>query len=130
VRVAIEKVEGVEAVEVSLRKAGADVRLRPGNTLSLEQLRQLVKTTGFVSRDATVTAIGTAREDKSRLTVAVSGTTSVLSVSRERSDAAAYTLLAQVASSAKPVMFEIAGVVVRQRDGSDEVAITSLTPSR
>ena len=43
---------------VSLEHASADVRLRTGNTITLAQLRSIIRKNGFTSKDATVTAVG------------------------------------------------------------------------
>ena len=57
-RVAISKVDGVEAVDVTLKRGVAHIRLREGNTITLAQLRRIIKDAGYSSRDAVVTAIG------------------------------------------------------------------------
>ena len=56
--VAIKKREGVESVDVSLEKATADIRLKPGNTVTLPQLRQIIRQSGYPTKDAQVEARG------------------------------------------------------------------------
>ena len=56
--VAVRKLSGVESVDVSLEKASADIRLKPGNTITLPQLRELIKTNGYPTKDAHVEARG------------------------------------------------------------------------
>ena len=73
VRVAIQKIDGVESVTLSLERAEADIRLRQDNRVSLDQFRQIVKANGFEPRQATVTAVGTVREVGGRLAFEVSG---------------------------------------------------------
>jgi len=55
----MQKVEGVEAVEVSLNEGRVRVRLKPGNRVDLERLRQVVADQGFTPREARVTVRGT-----------------------------------------------------------------------
>ena len=57
--VAIKKLEGVESIEVSLEKANADIRLKPGNTITVPQLRRIIRQSGYPTRDATIEARGT-----------------------------------------------------------------------
>ena len=56
--VAIKKLDGVEAVDVSLEKATADIRLKPGNTITMPQLRKLIRQAGYPTKDARVDARG------------------------------------------------------------------------
>jgi copper chaperone CopZ len=58
VSVAVRKVEGVESIDVSLEKAVADIRLKPGNRVTLAQLRAAIKKNGYATRDADVEARG------------------------------------------------------------------------
>jgi hypothetical protein len=44
----------VDSVEVSLNQGLATVKLKPGNTVTLEQLRKAVEKNGFVTRQADV----------------------------------------------------------------------------
>lgn len=55
----MKKLDGVESVDVSLEKATADIRLRPGNTITLPQLRRLIRQSGYPTKDARVDARGT-----------------------------------------------------------------------
>jgi len=59
VSVAIRKLDGVESVDVSLEKASAAIRLRPGNTITLPQLRRIIREAGYPTKDAKVEARGT-----------------------------------------------------------------------
>ena len=60
--VAIKKLDGVESVDVSLEKARADIHLKPGNTITLPQLRRIVRQAGYPTKDAQVDARGTVVE--------------------------------------------------------------------
>lgn len=54
----MKKLDGVESVEVSLEKATADVRLKPDNKITLTQLRQTIRKSGYPTRDAQIEARG------------------------------------------------------------------------
>jgi copper chaperone CopZ len=54
----MQKLNGVESVEMSLERASATIRLRPGNRVSLPALRQIVKDNGFRATEATSPASG------------------------------------------------------------------------
>jgi hypothetical protein len=56
--VALEKVEGVEAVEVSLNEGLARIRLRPENRVEFERIARLVEEKGFTPRQAEVRVAG------------------------------------------------------------------------
>ena len=73
-RVAVRKLEGVESVDVSLERGAATIALRPGNRITLPQLRQIIKNNGFTAKDATVTVIGTVVERGGKPALSVTGT--------------------------------------------------------
>jgi len=58
VSVAIEKLEDVESVKVSLNDGTASVVLRPGNSLDPEQLRKIARDSGFTPKQANVRVVG------------------------------------------------------------------------
>jgi copper chaperone CopZ len=58
VRVAIQKVDGVQNVRVSLNDGLTILDLKPGNGVTLANLRQIIKNNGFVSKEASVLARG------------------------------------------------------------------------
>lgn len=58
-RVAVEKIEGVEDVTVSLNEGVAVVRFARANRVSVAQVRQTIREKGFTPRDADVRALGT-----------------------------------------------------------------------
>ena len=73
-RVAVRKLDGVESVDVSLERASVTIGLRPGNRITLPQLRQIIRNNGFSAKDATVTAIGTVIERGGKPALSVTGT--------------------------------------------------------
>lgn len=58
VRVSLKGVPGVDSVAVSLNQGLASVKLKPGNTVTMEQLRKAVEKNGFVTKQAEVTVRG------------------------------------------------------------------------
>ena len=54
----MKKLPGVESVDVSLEKAMTHLELKPGNDVTLAQLRDIIKSRGFNAREAQVTAVG------------------------------------------------------------------------
>lgn len=56
--VAVKKLEGVETVDVSLEKASAVVTLKADNTITLPQLRRIIRAIGYPTKDAEITARG------------------------------------------------------------------------
>lgn len=129
-RVAVLKLAGVESVEVSLRAARADVRLRPDNQLSLEQFRQLVKSNGFTLKQIVATAHGTASAVGGKPAIAVSGINTLLHVAPDRGDEAARRKLDDFMAAKKTGTAEVVGVVEVRSDGTEEIAVTSVKEIR
>jgi hypothetical protein len=74
----MKKVSAVAQVRVSLNEGLTVVDLKPGNSLTLANLRQIIKHNGFVSKEATVVARGTVVDQG---TFVVSGTDERLTLS-------------------------------------------------
>ena len=111
VRVAMQKLDGVSTVELSLERAQAEIGLKPDNRLTLDQFRQVVKRNGFEPKQAVVTAIGTVRELGGRMVFEVSG---VPRRSSSRPDKSAPDALQQLKSAfgaKSTAVFEIVGTV-------------------
>jgi copper chaperone CopZ len=71
VRVAIEKIEGVVSVEVTLKRGHAEVQLKPGNRVRIEQLWEAVRKQGLTPKETEVVVRGTL--NATTLTVPPSG---------------------------------------------------------
>lgn len=56
--VGVKRIAGVESVSVSLNEGLATIRLKPGNSVRLEQVWQSVKDNGFTPREAKVAVRG------------------------------------------------------------------------
>lgn len=87
----MQKVDGIETVRVSLKDGLTILDLKPGNHVTVAQLRQIIKNNGFVSKEANVIARGEPTTTNGRQVFAVSGTNEQLSpsgpVQREAADA-------------------------------------------
>ena len=75
--VAIKKIEGVESVRVSLNEGWADVKLRPGNTVTVSRIRDAVRANGFTPKEARIRARGRVIEREGRPALLVSGSGAV-----------------------------------------------------
>jgi hypothetical protein len=73
----MKKVAGVSQVRVSLKDGLTILDLKPGNALTLMELRQIIRNNGFVPKEATVSARGSANDT----TFVVSGTNERLALS-------------------------------------------------
>jgi len=65
----MKRVPGLGQVRVSLNDGLTVLDLKPGNTVTLAQLRQIIKNNGFVSKEAKVVARGTSSADRKVFTV-------------------------------------------------------------
>jgi copper chaperone CopZ len=124
VKVAVQKVDGVESVQLSLERAEAEIRLKPENRVSLDQFRRIVKGNGFEPREAKVTVSGSLRNAGGKLTCEVPGTTAPLVISVDGSAPAAYKQLESSAAAGAAV--EITGTVERLPDGRDSLKVVSV----
>jgi copper chaperone CopZ len=58
VSVAVKKVNGVQDVKVSLNEGSADIKLKDGNKVGVEQIRDIIRKNGFTPKDAEVKVAG------------------------------------------------------------------------
>jgi hypothetical protein len=104
------KLPGVEAVDVSLTKAMTDIRFRPDNTVTLTQLREIIKNGGFKSGEAQVTASGKLVRAHTRLALDLAPAKETLTVEADPANPAAIVETRKLADGG-PVMVEIHGAV-------------------
>jgi copper chaperone CopZ len=78
VDVALRKVAGVESVEVSLNRGLATVKLKPGNTVSVPQLWELIHKNGYTPKSTQVSVRGELANVNGVLQLKVSGTKDIL----------------------------------------------------
>jgi copper chaperone CopZ len=123
VRVAVQKLEGVESVEVSLERASATVQLRAGNAVSLAQLREIIKNNGFTAKEAVVTVVGTLIERGGAPALETTGTKTVMLLVRDSKQPGAFEELQQAIRSASGPVVEVSGLVESRRDEPDRVVV-------
>jgi copper chaperone CopZ len=90
VHVALKKMPGVESVDVSLNKGLATVRLRAGNTLSVQQFWQTIHHNGYTPKNTAVSLRGELVNAKGQMKLKITGTNEVLDLVADSSNAAAY----------------------------------------
>jgi copper chaperone CopZ len=90
VNVALKKVPGVEMVEVSLNKGLATVKLKPGNTVSVPQLWQLIHENGYTPKTTSVSVRGEVTGAPGRFQLKVSGTKDILDLAADAKNSRAY----------------------------------------
>lgn len=124
-RVAVLKLPGVQSVDVSLERAVAEVRLRPGNTVTLAQIREIVRNNGFKPGAATVTAVGHLIERGGKPALSVNGTGMVLLLAPDPNLPNAYKKLANLRSDSASAAIEVTGAVEMRPDQPDELLVRS-----
>ena len=126
-RVAIQKLPGVESVQVSLERASADVRLRPGNAITLDQLRRIIKDGGFTSKEATVTVVGTLVERGGQPALDVTGTTVVMLIAPHPKHPAVFTKIQDQLRAKPGGAVRLTGVVDSRTDSPDRIAVHAVS---
>lgn len=87
---ALKKEAGVESVNVSLNKALATVKLKPGNTVSVPQLWKLIHNQGYTPKATTVSVRGEVAGAQGKLQLKVAGTSQILALAADPKNPAAY----------------------------------------
>ena len=70
----MQKVGGVVDVKVSLKDGMTILDLKPGNHVTVAQLRQIIKNNGFVSKEASIVARGEVKTVSGQRLFEVAGT--------------------------------------------------------
>jgi copper chaperone CopZ len=78
VSVAIKKVPGVDSVNTSLNEGFADIKLREGNSITVEQVREIVRKNGFTPKESIVKVRGEVVERNGKPALEVGGPNGVL----------------------------------------------------
>ena len=125
---ALGRLDGVTSVDVTLKRGVAHIALKPGNTLTLAQLRQTVKDAGYPSGEAVATAVGRLSAAGRQKVLSVSGTTMTWVVEAE----AGTPLAASLASTADGATIAVTGTIAAAPKGADpeRIVIRELTPVR
>jgi copper chaperone CopZ len=90
VDVALKKIAGVDSVEVSLNKGLATVKLKPGNTVSVQKLWELIHKNGYTPKTTVVSVRGQVVNVNGVLQLKVSGTKDTLPLADDAKNAAAF----------------------------------------
>ena len=106
-RVALEKVEGIQQVNVTLKRGVAHITFKDGNTVTLQQLRKVIKDAGYTTRDAEVTVRGSVTGTQ-KLVLAISGTHTSLALSQAKEGASLAPLRT---GSGRGLLVEVLGTV-------------------
>ena len=91
VDVALKKISGVESVEVSLNKGRATVKLKPGNTVSVPQLWELIHKNGYTPKVTAVSVRGDLTTVNGQLLLKISGAKETLTLGANPKNPTAYT---------------------------------------
>jgi hypothetical protein len=89
VRVSLMSVNGVASVEVSLDKGLASVKLKPGNTVTLQQLQHAITKNGFTMKQSHLIAAGKMIHSDGGMKFQISGSNQTLALVPESSGAPA-----------------------------------------
>ena len=83
VNVALKKTAGVESVEVNLNQGRASVKLKPGNTVTVPQLWELIHQKGYTPKRTGILARGVLSQQNGKLQFQVSGAGTILAVATD-----------------------------------------------
>jgi copper chaperone CopZ len=76
----LRSVSGVDSVDVSLAKGLAVVKMKPGNTATLRQLRNAITKNGFTMKDSTATVTGMIVVANGKSQLQISGSNELLTL--------------------------------------------------
>jgi copper chaperone CopZ len=83
---AVKKLEGVESIDLDSAKSAAVIRLKADNTITLQQLRRVIRSVGYDAKDAGITARGRLAADGTTLDL-LNGSVLQLAAPHDRTDA-------------------------------------------
>ena len=126
-RVAVLKLDGVASVDVSLERGLADVTLRAGNSLTIDQLRTTIKRNGFVPGSATVEVAGRLVTRGAGVAIAITGSTAVLTLAPDPDNAAVMKDVgARAAGGAAPSVVLTGLLVAGTKADGDRIEVRSV----
>ena len=79
-RVSLKSVSGVEAVDVSLEKGLASVKMKPGNGATFKQLQEAITKNGFTMKSSNVSVAGKIVMTNGQPQLRVSGSNDLLNL--------------------------------------------------
>lgn len=118
-------VNGVASVEVSLDKGLANVKLKPGNSVTLKQLQDAITKNGFTMKESKLIAAGKLFQDGSKMKLQISGSNEVVNLTSDSP-----TMTAPNVSDSGTVIVE--GIIPEAARGKtpDSIRYKSLTQER
>jgi hypothetical protein len=119
----MQKLEGVESVDVSLERASATIRLRAGNAVTLSQVREIIRNNGFTAKEATLTVVGNLIERGGAPALEVTGTKVVMLLAPDSKQPDAYEELQHRMRSGSGSALEVVGLVESRGDEPDRIAV-------
>ena len=125
-RVAVQKLSGVESVNVSLEKASTDIQLRPRNAVTLEQLRSIVRNNGFTPKEAIVTVAGRLIERGGQPALEVTGASTVMLIIADPKQPAVFKQIQDRVRAKTADVIQITGSAESRPDSPDRIAIRSV----
>jgi copper chaperone CopZ len=129
VSVALNKVEGIASVDVTLKRGVAHLVLKPGNTVTLAQLRKIIKDAGYTTGEAVITARGAVVVRGDRLELDVTGTATSLIVAADAADPQPFARL-RMSPVGSTLSVEVTGAVAApaaNHKGPDTLLLRSFT---
>jgi copper chaperone CopZ len=122
VSVSLKSVNGVNSVDVSLNQGLATVTLKPGNTVTMEQLQRAITKNGFTTKQSNIVVTGTLLSDNGKVTLRVSGSNETFALVPQNQQAQDFSHL-----NGKTVTVE--GVIPEGKKGTrpDTIAVHSIT---
>jgi len=103
VNVALTKIAGVDTVEVSLTRALATVKLKPGNEVSLAQMVRLVREKGYTIPTVSIAASGLPPKSADRWVLKVPGSGERIELVEDPQNPSAYAALPRYTSQTTTV---------------------------
>jgi hypothetical protein len=107
----MQKVAGVSAVRVSLNEGLTVLDFKPQNTVTLLNLRQVIRNNGFVTREAHVVARGLVTAAGNVLTLEVSGSRETIALAPSKTLPSQFEDLRERVRGGQPVDVVITGTV-------------------
>src|SRR5882762_9949414 len=107
----MQKVPGVSSARVSLNDGLTILDLKPGNTVTLARLREVIKNNGFVSKEATIVARGDVVVRDGQLVLYAARTHEVFALAADAQAPAAYGELRRLGERSPVRDVEVAGLV-------------------
>lgn len=94
-RVSLKSVSGVDAVDVSLEKGLATVKMKPGNTATFKQLQEAITKNGFTMKPSSLSVAGKIVFVNGQARLQVSGSNDLINLIPDGSQTASVNALAE-----------------------------------